>query len=152
MIDIDNFTNNLNRKINIYKDTLLFLCIGSNDIIWDSIGPLVGTNLQKRLGSKLVLGDEKNNIISYRDLIRNYTKIKGRYIIAIDAAISTKEMAGEIFISDKPLIMGLGVNNIKGIVGNMSIKVAMCNSDKITKEYVNNLARFIAIGITRAVS
>lgn len=151
MCDFDDFVKNLSRKIKIKKECLLFLCIGSNDIIWDSIGPLIGTNLQKKIDSKYVLGDIKNNIINNKDLIDNYSKIKGKYIIAIDSAISEEEIAGQIFVSNKPLIMGLGVNSIKGVVGNLSIKIAMCNSDKITRKYVDNLAKFIASGITQAI-
>lgn len=144
MFNFNDFEESLKRKIKVDKNSLLFLCIGTSDVIWDSVGPVIGSYLKRYISKEFVLGDVQNNIISMHDLMYYYPRIKDRFVIAIDSAMCSENLSGEIFISDKPLVMGLGVNNNKGIVGDMSIKVAVSDSKKITKKYVDNLAKVIA--------
>lgn len=141
------YVNILNRKITVNKKEILFVCIGTNEVIWDSVGPRVGSYLKKRIGETKVLGDINNNICSKRDLIYHYSKIKNKFIIAIDTAIANKELEGEIFINDSPIIMGLGIEKNKGSIGNISIKAGISNLKMIDKKYVNNMARIVGEGI-----
>lgn len=149
MQNLKEYVNNLKIKINANKRDITFVCIGTKEIIWDSIGPEVGSYLKSQIEPKKVIGDLEHNICSEIDLINNYSKIKNKYIIAIDTAISSKELEGEIFINNTPIIMGLGINKNKGIIGDLSIKASICNLKKVDKKYVKNISEFIGKGICK---
>ena len=149
-MDFDEYVNNLKRKIITNRKDILFVCIGNNDILWDSIGPLVGNYLKNNIGQKNVLGDTENNICNIWDLIYYYPKIKNKYIVAIDTAISNKNLSGQIFISNKPIIMGKAINKNKGKIGDLSIKIGISDLEKINNQYVKSVARFVSDGIYKA--
>lgn len=144
-MQFDEYVNLLKRKIKVDKTKILFLCIGTSKILWDSIGPLVGDYLEKRIGSEYVLGNKTNNICGRSDLIKNFWKLKNKYIVAIDSALTKRNLEGEVFISNKPIVLGLGINKNKGIIGNCSIKV--CTSYFIESMDVKNVSEFIGKGI-----
>lgn len=146
-MDFEEYVNNLKRKISIDKDNVLFICIGTTEILWDSLGPLVGSYLKEKIDKEKVIGDINNNICSKWDLIYYYPKIKNKFVIAIDTAISNKELEGKIFITNRPTIMGLALNKNKGIVGDVSIKVGISDIENITQKHITNMAQFIAKGI-----
>ncbi len=65
-----NFNLELNKiieKINKKRySNLIFVCIGSNKMVGDSLGPLIGETLYKNLKDKKIkiLGNLKNNVNS----------------------------------------------------------------------------------------
>lgn len=147
MREFEEYVSNLKRKINVNKKEILFVCIGTNRILGDSIGPLVGSYLKEKIGKNQVIGDINNNICSKKDLINYYPIIKNKFIIAIDSAISNKELAGNIFVSNTPIIMGLGVNKNKGVIGDISIKASISDLEMEDKQYVYNMSKTIGKGI-----
>lgn len=151
MQEIEDYVNNLRRKIKVNKKEILFVCIGTNEIIGDSIGPLVGSYLKKRIGKNKVIGDINHNICSKKDLLYYYPKIRHKFIIAIDSAIASKELAGKIFVSNNPIIMGLGINKNKGVIGDVSIKASISELEKMDKQYVNHISEMIGKGIMIAL-
>ena len=104
---------------NVFKENrenknIIFLCIGTNKVIGDSIGPMVGTNLKNKLNSNLkvnnikVIGDMFNNI-SYSYIKKNKQSIeklsKENFVIVIDSALSSEENIGKnIYILNYLLI------------------------------------------------
>ena len=66
------YVNTLKRKIKFSKEDTIFVCIGSKDVVWDSIGPYVGSLLKKKIGEEYVVGDLKNNVCSRNDLMYYY--------------------------------------------------------------------------------
>lgn len=151
MTEYKNFVKILKRKIYKNKDNLLFVCIGTNKIMYDSIGPLTGSFLQRKLDKNMVIGNMEKTFCSRYDFISNYSKIKDKFIVAIDVALSTKELMGEIFISEKPIIMGLSLNKNKGKIGNIGIKIAISNLYNLDKNYIENKAKFISCAILEAI-
>ena len=150
-MEFDEYVNTLKRKIKTNQKEILFICIGTSKVLGDSIGPLVGSYLKEKIGSKKVLGDINHNICSKKDLIFNYPKIKNKYIVAIDTAISCKDLSGKIFISQTPITMGLALNKNKGKIGDISIKTTICDLEFISKQYVNKMSEFIGKGIYNAI-
>ncbi|MFR2196937.1 MAG: DUF1256 domain-containing protein, partial [Clostridia bacterium] len=71
---------------------------------------------------KYVIGDLENNICSQKDLKSYYPIVKNKFVVAIDSAITENNLSGEIFVTEKPIVMGMGVYQNKGIVGNIGIK------------------------------
>ena len=149
MQEFREYVKSLKRKIKGNKDETLFVCIGNDKIIWDSIGPLVGTYLKERIGEKKVLGDISHNICDRKDLIYYYPRMKNKFIVAIDSAISNEGLNenGEIFVGNDPIILGLGMNKNKGIIGDISIKAGISNINKIGKQEVKLISETIGRGI-----
>lgn len=141
------YVDNLQRKITVDKTQILFVCIGNYEIIGDSIGPLVGSYLKEKIGEKKVIGDMYHNICCKKDLIKFYPKMKNKFIIAIDSALSSKELEGEIFVNHTPVIMGLGLERKRGVIGDISIKACIYDLEQVNKQYVNNLSEMIGKGI-----
>lgn len=147
MQEIEDYVNHLKRKINVDKKEIVFVCIGTNEVLGDSIGPMVGSYLKPKIGEKKVVGDLKNNICSQKDLMNYYPKIKNKFVIAIDSALASKELAGEIFISNHPIVLGLGIHKNKGFIGDISIKAGISDLENIDEKFVKNLSERIGKGI-----
>lgn len=146
MRDFSEYVFNLKRKIKVPKEKVIFVCIGSNKVIWDSIGPKVGSILKKQIGNKYVIGDIRSNICSEKDLIAYHSKIKEKYIIAIDSALEKEFLHGEIFVTEKPIVMGLGVNRNKGKIGDIGIKIAI-NKNLVNRKTIEQISEKVARGI-----
>ena len=74
MQNFSEYANTLRRKMKFSKEKTIFVCIGSNKVVWDSIGPYVGSILKEKIGEKYVIGDLENNICSQKDLKSYYPK------------------------------------------------------------------------------
>ena len=146
MRDFSEYVFNLKRKIKVPKEKIIFVCIGSNKVIWDSIGPQVGSIFKKKIGKQYVIGDVKSNICSEKDLTEYYSKIKEKYIIAIDSALEKEILHGEIFVTEKPIVMGLGVNKNKGEIGDVGIKIAI-NKNLVNRKSIEKISENVAKGI-----
>lgn len=129
-------------KNNKRNKNLIFLCIGTNKVIGDSIGPLVGTNLKRDFKNNMkfkedynievncikIFGDMINNV-SYNNIEENIQNIKNTiqdsYVIVIDSALSTENNIGKIFVYNKGLKYAESLKRDKEIIGDMSIKVVV---------------------------
>ena len=152
MTSYEKYVSVLKRKINNKRENLLFVCIGTNKVVYDSIGPLVGSYLIKQIDENMVIGHMKKTFCNKIDFIYNYPKIIGKFVVAIDVAVAkNKEHEEEIFISDNPIVMGLALKRNKGIVGNVGIKVVIPEPNSIDETYVKNRAKFVSRGIVEAI-
>lgn len=166
---IQEFSNYLYEERKKYFE-IVFLCIGTDRIIGDCLGPLVGTMLEEKL--------EKYNIFNltiYGTLKRNicYTNIqeiseliqekhKKACIIVIDAALSNKDNIGKVFIKKEKIILGKSLNKAKIEIGDISIKAVVGKDYKLSKynfsslqnislSVVMSLARLITEGICEVI-
>ncbi len=102
----------------------IFVCIGSDLVLGDSLGPLVGTFLKKKSVQSYVYGT-LNYPITAKEIEYARTYLKQMHpnsiIIAIDAAIGEAGDIGIIKVVDKGLKPGLGVDKKLGTVGDLSI-------------------------------
>ncbi len=154
------FIINLKRKIHNRPEEMAFICIGSNKIIGDSIGPRIGSFLKKN--TKLqVYGDMRNNLSKEEEIKNISNKLKNKFIVAIDSALSNNDDIGEIYVTSKSLKMAEGINLDKGNIGDLSIKVVVAKNtnDRYRNylslkntdiEFINNLAITVANGIREA--
>ena len=150
-----NFVKQLQLKLRNNSKELLFLCIGTNKIIGDSFGPMVGTKLTKLNKNINILGNMNEpmgriNINKKIEEIKKYQKEK--YIIAIDSAISSKkENIGKIFITNSSMILGNGINKNILKIGDISIKAVVCQNfkvlEKVSKKTIDHLSAIVASGI-----
>lgn len=147
------------QKNNYLEKELCFLCVGTDKVVGDAIGPLVGSNLKKYINKNNikninVIGNLDNPLINNN--IENLKNTKGIKIL-IDSAISNSYKVGEIIVEEKSnkLVSAFfnekNINydiSIKAIVAensfnntlnlirlqNVSVKTVIKMSEKITKE------------------
>lgn len=104
--------------------TPLAICIGSDLVLGDSLGPLVGTMLKNKSANVYVYGTLSQPITA-KDVYTARTQLKQLHpnttSIAIDASIGEGDDVGIIRVVNKGLKPGLGVNKNLGIIGDVSI-------------------------------
>lgn len=102
----------------------IIICIGSDLVLGDSLGPLVGTMLIKRNAPAYVYGT-LDAPITAKEIICAKTHLKilhpDSFVVAIDAAVGNTDDIGLIKVSDKGLRPGLGVDKNLGVIGDCSI-------------------------------
>lgn len=102
----------------------IFICIGSDLVLGDSLGPLVGTFLKNKNVQSYVYGT-LNYPITAKEVEYARTYLKQMHpnsiTVAIDAAVGNNQDVGLIKVQNKGLKPGLGVEKNLGIVGDVSI-------------------------------
>lgn len=100
----------------------IFLCIGTDKIIGDSLGPQIGSILYKK--GFCVYGKIGNtvNATNLADCVNEIYKTYDRpYIIAIDACLGKREHIGYVTMEKGKLQAGAGVNKRLVPVGDIAI-------------------------------
>lgn len=127
---IVNEKNKINLAFDLAKEMVvnnlepLFLCVGTDKVISDSVAPIVATLLKHKykITSK-VIGDLIYNINAH-NLKKAVTEIKEKYpkntIILIDSTIGNIEDLGDVIFKKGGSIAG-GLNGHKEKVGDYSI-------------------------------
>lgn len=104
---------------------LVILCIGSDRITGDSLGPLVGHSLsQNPLPHTHIYGTLNHPVhaLNLNETVKTlHTQHPHSLIIAIDASLGTKNHLGFLTISKRSLEPGLGVRKKLQPVGDISI-------------------------------
>ena len=91
----------------------VFVCIGTDAVTGDSLGPLTGTVLSGKLrGKAYVLGTLDRPLTALDvNIASEFVKKVYPYgvVVAVDAALGRKEEVGSVLVSDSPVKPGLGV-------------------------------------------
>jgi len=151
----------LTALIKMHREVVI-VCIGTDRVSGDSLGPLVGTFLTEEYHQAKVYGTLKDPVHA-KNLEEAITKIKKNhphaYIIAVDACLGKVSSIENIMLVEKPLKPGAGVNknlpevgdiNIQGIV-NMSGFVPHLLIQNTRLYTVFNMARIIAGTLAQAL-
>ena len=114
-----------NLKKILKGDVPIVVCIGTDAVTGDSLGPLVGSLLKKKAGGLTYVFGSMENPVTATDVASLKKMIKGVYpysrILAVDAALGSKAEVGSVKLSDGPIKPGLGVNKDLGEIGDASI-------------------------------
>lgn len=154
------FSNNLRQKIqDIEISKLIFLCIGTNRVIGDCFGPLVGSKLKHYFSQEEnveVIGDIEN-IVSLKNVysIINQIQEQEAFVIAIDAALSCNNKIGTIIVNQNKMNIGSGINKRNLYIGDISIKGIVAKDFKNPKRNFNalqNMPLSIIIDMAECVS
>ena len=113
-MNFEEYVSILKRKLYLNKKNLVFICIGNSEILWDSIGPKVGTYLKYINGKTNVIGTVNNNICSKLDLVKYQTQIKDKFLIAIDVGIIDTLIPNDIYITNGSIEIGSAFDKKKG--------------------------------------
>lgn len=102
----------------------IFICIGSDLVLGDSLGPLVGTFLKNKNVQSYIYGT-LNFPITAKEVEYAGTYLKKMHpdsiAIAIDAAVGNADDIGLIRVMNKGIKPGLGVDKNLGTVGDLGI-------------------------------
>ncbi|SHK41470.1 putative sporulation protein YyaC [Hathewaya proteolytica DSM 3090] len=141
---LDYMTSYKSNKIKKYfNGSTIIVCVGSDLLVADSLGPVVGTLLKERNLPFPVFGTLNRPIEAqnYKKVLRHINeKYPNSTIIAIDACICKPEQVGHIFISTNPVRPGKGIGKQLPTIGNLSILAGVCPDD--TEEpFINRKVR-----------
>lgn len=114
----------LNKNLN---KQLVILCIGSKNIVGDSLGPHVGEMLiNNNVNKNVVIRGSLKSPIHYlnikeelEDLNKTYSDI---YSIVIDSSLYTKSYTGEIIVVKNKVVLGSALDKREYIIGDIGIK------------------------------
>lgn len=141
--EISNYVFQALKQLNTENKKPIFICIGSDLVLGDSLGPLVGTMLKTR-GAKSYVYGTLNLPITAKEVEYAGTYLKQMHpntiSIAIDAAVGNADDIGLIRIIDKGLKPGLGVNKNLGEIGDVSI-IAVVAAKSLQNKHLFNLTR-----------
>ena len=121
----------------------IIVCIGSDLVLGDSLGPLIGTLLKKKDVKSYVYGTLNFPITSKEvEYARTYLRQMhpDSIIIAIDAAVGDPNDVGLIRIQNKGIKPGLGVNKDLNEIGDLGI-IGVVAAKSIKNYNLFNLTR-----------
>ncbi|MEW9670400.1 spore protease YyaC [Ammoniphilus sp. 3BR4] len=104
----------------VSRDDVVFFCIGTNQISGDCLGPLVGSYL-KTNGYANVFGTLQDPIDAKNIKEKILEVPKGKFIIAIDAALGTFSYVESFSVFTGPLRPGAGIGKELPAIGNVGI-------------------------------
>ncbi|WP_246316560.1 spore protease YyaC [Planococcus glaciei] len=99
---------------------VVFLCIGSDRYIGDSLGPLIGSMLLESGISHSVYGTLEEPVhafnlkVALKDIHRQNSN---PLVISIDASLGTKEQVGNVLFNEGPLVPGKALEKMLPEVG-----------------------------------
>lgn len=125
-------------------ENYVFVCIGSNKIIYDSLGPRVGDKLEQNFNKNEnieIFGTMKNPVHFKNALLflENYKFYKDKTIILIDSCLGKKENVGSIYISCGGIEIGKAFGKSIYFPGHINIKAIIANNYYIPKWNVNQM-------------
>lgn len=134
---VRDFKSILKKKIDEEEvSKLIFLCIGTDRVIGDCFGPVVGYNLKNLLKNKNnieIIGDLEN-IVCRNNLISTISKInkykEDSLLIAIDSAVASSKQIGNILVSNDKMNIGNSIHQKNIYLGDISIKGVVTKNTK----------------------
>lgn len=149
-------------QINHPWNEIILLCIGSDRITGDSLGPLIGHRLSKQCWKKIYVYGTLQNPVHALNLADTLEYVKKQHpsglLVAIDASLGSRKHVGFITIGTGPLYPGAGVNKNLTPVGDLFITGILNESGTLEHlllqttrlSVVVQMAETIASGIEQA--
>lgn len=149
------FCRQMNRLISDWSSPVLFLCIGSDRITGDCLGPLVGHRLSMcPLRNCTVLGTLSSPVHAgnlHQVMADIHKQYPGYLVIAIDAALDRTETIGQIYLHDYPLSPGAGVQKYLPPAGEISITGVVAPLEPFSAALLSETRLSIVMQITDCI-
>lgn len=151
-------------KNKIQNESTVYMCIGTEKVFSDSLGPRVGTLLNENLNLPAFVYGLRDQNITAENLLYSYNFIKALHpnstIVVIDAAVGTIDQIGKVQVCDGGIAPGAATNKNLPSVGDLGIigivaekGMADFYSLNSSKDHlVGNVAQYIAEAIIQAMS
>lgn len=146
---------------------IIFLCVGTDKVIGDCVGPIVGSTLRKnRKNDNIkIYGtlEETLNFKNIQEVINNkIRKYHNPFLITIDAALGEEELLGKIFVGEGKIALGDSLGRkiespshiyIKGVVGKYydNPQKNIETLKKVNQDEVIKLSKQISKGINEVI-
>ena len=140
------------KKYNKQQFPLLFVCIGTPNILGDCLGPLIGSVLENHIPA-MIYGtlDHPVHALNCEEIFNKIKKQHQKpFIIAIDAALGSHAQSGYILLNKGPLYPGKGIGKKLPPIGHLHISGVF--QDIFLQSAGNQMANFsrcIAQGILK---
>ena len=92
---------------------IIILCIGTDRVTGDSLGPLVGHQLHASANNFIIYGNLEHPVhaINLEETVDEiYSSYQNPYVIAIDASLGTRDHIGYVTLRQGPLKPGQGIS------------------------------------------
>ena len=112
---------------------LVFLCVGTDKVVGDSFGPIVGHYL--RQNKYIVFGDLRKTVNGTNleeCIFQIESEYKNPYIIVIDSALGDDNMVNKIVVGKGGIKPGSALNKNNKIIGDLYINAVVgvnCNNN-----------------------
>ena len=151
------FINRLEKELAGVNGDVTILCIGTDSVVYDSLGPLVGTMLLERgvgyMGGVKVVG-HLGSLVHAKNLEERICEIsEDSFVIAVDAVLGDLSKLYQVSLWAGGLKPGKGVGKDLPVVGDISIvghvatsalAAAMPLGNLVRLNVVYDMARFIS--------
>lgn len=135
--------------------TPVFLCIGSDRYVGDSLGPLVGTMLEESGFSFPVYGTlaEPIHAFNLKGTLKEIRKqYKKPFIIGIDALVGEKEEVGHVIFKEGPLTPGKALEKILPQVGDCHFVGVVNYIDPLpASQFLNDTRLYTVMTLAKAI-
>ena len=121
---------------------IIFLCVGTDRVIGDSLGPMVGYKIKNNISKGHVIGTLEDVIVALNivDIIEKiHREYNNPFIIVIDSCVSNYNRIGDIVVKRGSMKIGEGLNKNLISVGNMHIKGIVANSEELDFMTLQNM-------------
>lgn len=139
-LKFQNEISSTNKKNKVSKfSNIIFLCIGSNKVKGDSIGPIIGSKIKKIENEYIkIYGTLEKNLdfLNAKYVIEEvYSIYDNPYIITIDAALCRENKIGKIYLNNGYIKIGKALDKSISFYSNINIKciVGMYNEIQTIK-------------------
>lgn len=103
----------------------VYMCIGTEKVFADSLGPRVGTLINEKMTEPVFVYGIRSSNITAENLLYSYRFIKAMHpnnqIVVIDAAVGAYEQIGKVQLCEGGIIPGAATNKNLPCVGDISI-------------------------------
>ncbi len=145
------FLNEIRQQEQAATENLAFVCIGTDRSSGDSLGPLVGSELEEA-GYPYVIGTLKEPCDASNLEQRLLEIPQGSKVIAIDACLGQALSVGYYQVSNQPILPGKSVGKVLPRVGDFTI-AAIVNADG-PKQYaiLQTTSLFHVMGMAKQIA
>jgi putative sporulation protein YyaC len=134
---------------------IVFLCIGSDRYVGDSLGPLVGTLLKDSQVPFRVYGtlEEPVHAFNLKGVLKEINKqFKKPLIISIDASIGDKNQVGYVMFKEGPLTPGKALEKMLPEVGDYHFVGVVNYIDPLpTSQFLNDTRLYIVMNLAKTI-
>jgi putative sporulation protein YyaC len=131
--------------INKGNKNIVFLCIGSNRIIGDAFGPVVGSILKKQFKNtdEIEIIGNLDDVVTYNNIAEriNENNKDNKLIIVVDSALSHKANIGKVFIQNRGLKYAESLKKKNKTIGDISIKAVVGENENNSLKNFYNLQK-----------
>lgn len=143
----------------LYKtDKPVVVCVGTDLVVGDSFGPLVGSLIKNRLEGKAFVYGTLDSPITAKEVETVYNMIgllhPNSKVLVVDAAVGNANDVGTVKIRPEGIKPGLGFNKDLPVLGNVSVIGVVADKNAsftVRLGLVYALAKDVSEGIIKAL-